>query len=170
MMNPLVIKKYPNKILRCKCRPVNKITEKERDLFEKMLFTMKRFCGIGLAAPQIGLSRSLIVAEVEDRIIRLANPEVVGIRGSGDMAEGCLSVPGVMVDIKRPYEVIVKGLNEKGQIVETKAKGLLARVLQHEMDHLKGKLIIDYMNALEKFKLKLVRTAGYVKDSGARIS
>ena len=154
-MEPLVIKKYPDKILRKKCVPVEKVTEKEKELFEKMLFTMKHFCGIGLAAPQIGISKKLIVAEVKERTIKLANPEIIKIKGTDNMIEGCLSLPGFSVDIKRPYEVIAKGLNEKGQIVEVKAKGLLARVLQHETDHLQGKLIIDYMSLLEKVKFKL---------------
>ena len=143
-MNPLAIQKYPNSVLRQKCIPVSKVTSKEKELFEKMLFTMKHFCGIGLAAPQIGISKKLIVAEVEDRIVKLANPEIVDIRGSDNIAEGCLSVPDVTVDIERPNVVVVKGLNEKGKIVEVKANGLLARVLQHEIDHLKGKLITDY--------------------------
>ena len=154
-MEPLVIKKYPDRILRKRCIPVEKVTEKEKEFFEEMLFTMKHFCGIGLAAPQIGISQKLIVAEVEERIIKLANPEIIEIKGTDKMVEGCLSLPGFTADIKRPYEVIAKGLNEKGQIVEVKAKGLLARVLQHETDHLQGKLIIDYMNPLEKVKFKL---------------
>ena len=153
-MKQLEIKKYPDKILREKCAPIEKITRIEKELFEKMLFIMKHFRGIGLAAPQIGISKKLIVAEVEDKTIKLANPQIIDIRGSGNMAEGCLSVPDVTVDIKRPDIVIVKGQNEKGQTVEVKARGLLARVLQHEIDHLKGKLIIDYMNVFEKLKLK----------------
>ena len=156
-MEPLVIKKYPDRLLRKRCIPVEKVTEKEKELFEEMLFTMKHFCGIGLAAPQIGISKKLIVAEVEERIIKLANPEIIKIKGTDNMIEGCLSVPGFTVDIKRPYEVIATGLNEKGQIVDVRAKGLLARVLQHEIDHLKGRLIIDYMSPLEKVKFKLRR-------------
>ena len=146
-MEPLVIKKYPDKILRKQCQPIEKITEKEIKLFRDMLFTMKHFCGIGLAAPQIGILKKLIAAEVEEKTIKLANPEIIDIRGSDNMTEGCLSVPDVTVDIERPNRVVVKGLNEKGEITEVKASGLLARVLQHEIDHLKGKLIIDYRRA-----------------------
>jgi len=153
-MELLVIKKYPDKILREQCQPIEKITEKEIKLFGDMLFTMKHFCGIGLAAPQIGILKKLIVAEVEEKTIKLANSEIIDIRGSDNMTEGCLSVPDVTVDIERPNRVVVRGLNEKGDIVEIKANGLLARVLQHEIDHLKGKLIINYMNALEKVKFK----------------
>ena len=145
-INPLVIKKHPNKILREKCTQVEKITNREKKLFDKMFFTMKYFCGIGLAASQIGISKRLIVACVEERTIKLANPEIIDIRGSDNMVEGCLSIPDITVDIKRPFEVVVKGLNEKGGNTEIKINGLLARVLQHEIDHLKGRLIIDYMN------------------------
>jgi len=149
-MKPLVIKKYPDKILRKQCQPVEKIARKEKELFEKMLFTMKHLCGIGLAAPQIGILKKMIVAEVDNKIIKLANPQIVDIRGADSMAEGCLSVPYVTVGIKRPNEIILQGLGEKGEIVEVKANGLLARVLQHEIDHLRGKLIIDYVRILKK--------------------
>jgi peptide deformylase len=143
-MNLIVIQKYPNSILRQECAPVNKVTSKEKELFKKMVFIMKHFCGIGLAAPQIGISKKMIVAEVKDKTVKLANPEIIDIRGADKMTEGCLSVPDITVDIERPDRIIVEGLNEKGQAVEVKANGLLARVLQHEIDHLKGKLIIDY--------------------------
>jgi len=109
-----------------------------------MIFTMRHFCGIGLAAPQIGILKELIVAEMEENTIMLANPEIIDVGGSVNIIEGCLSVPDVTVDIERPDKVVVRGLSEKGTIVEVKANGLLARVLQHEIDHLKGKLIIDY--------------------------
>ena len=154
-MTPLAIKKYPDSILRQKCVSVDGVTDKERELFGKMLFTMKHFCGIGLAASQIGISKKLIVAEIEERTIKLANPEIVDIRGFDNMAEGCLSIPDVTVDIERPDRIIVEGLNEKGETIEVKASGLLARVLQHEIDHLKGKLIMDYMNALEEPKVNV---------------
>jgi len=154
-MEPLAIKKYPDKILRRNSIYVEKITEEEKELLEQMYFTMKHFCGIGLAAPQIGISKKLIVAEVEEKVTKLVNPEIIKANGNECMAEGCLSVPDIGVDIKRPDRIIVKGLNEKGRNVELKATGLLARVLQHEIDHLKGKLIIDYMNPLEKIKFRL---------------
>ena len=148
-MEPLKIKEYPDKILRKNCADVKEITDIEKNLFEKMIFTMNHFCGIGLAAPQIGIGRKLIVAEVEKTIIKLADPRIVAIKGIDKMIEGCLSVPDLTVEVERPYEVIVKGLNEAGRTVEIEAKGLLARVLQHEIDHLKGKLIIDYNNCIE---------------------
>ena len=122
-----------------------------------MLFTMKHFAGIGLAAPQVGIAKKMIVAELDSRIIKLANPQIVGMRGADSMAEGCLSVPDVTVDIKRPDEVIVQGLDDKGNIVEIRMEGLLARVVQHEIDHLNGRLIIDYMNMAEKLKYQFIK-------------
>lgn len=154
-MEPLVIKKYPDKILRKNCIELKEITDKEKELFEKMLFTMKHFCGIGLAAPQIGISKKLIVTEVDEHAVKLANPEIIKIKGTDNMKEGCLSIPDMGVDIERSYEAVVKGLNENGQIVEIKTKGLLARVLQHEIDHLYGKLIVDYLPLREKLKFQM---------------
>jgi peptide deformylase len=138
------IKKYPNSILRKKCRFVEAVTIEEVELFENMVFTMRAFNGIGLAAPQIGISRQLIVVDTGEGIVKLANPQIIEVRENDKMVEGCLSIPGADIEVKRRYKATVKGLNEKGKMVEIKAKGLLARVIQHEIDHLKGKLIIDY--------------------------
>lgn len=154
-MELLLIDKYPDKILKKNCVRVDEVTDKEKELFENMLFTMRHFAGIGLAAPQIGISKRLIVAEVEEKVIKLANPEIIETKGAEKMEEGCLSVPDTIVKIERPYEASIKGLNEKGDEVEIKTEGLLARVLQHEIDHLDGRLIIDYMTILEELNFKL---------------
>jgi len=156
-MEPLTIRKYPDKLLRKQCKPIEEITEKEIELFQGMLFTMEHFAGIGLAAPQIGIDRKMIVAELDSRIIKLANPQIVDMKGADSMAEGCLSVPDVTVDIQRPDEVIVQALDDKGNIVEMRMEGLLARVVQHEIDHLNGRLIIDYMNMAEKLKYQFIK-------------
>ena len=144
------IKKYPHPVLRKVSKPVKELGAPELKLFEDMASTMYAFSGIGLAAPQVGIARQLIIADIGEGIIKLANPELIRVKGKDKMAEGCLSIPGVNVEIKRPYEVTVKGLNEKGELIEVKVKGLLARVLQHEIDHLKGRLIIDYVSLLRK--------------------
>jgi len=154
----LEIKQYPDKILRKVCEPVKSVTEKERKIFDQMLFTMRHFCGIGLAAPQVGISKRFIIAEVEGVIIRLANPEILDANGSDVLSEGCLSVPDAEVDIKRPDIITVKGLNEEGKTIKLKTSGLLARVLQHEIDHLNGKLIIDHMSILTKLNFNLKST------------
>jgi peptide deformylase len=154
-MKLLEIKKYPDKILRRKSCAIERITEKELALFSDMLFTMRNFSGIGLAAPQVGIARKLIVADIGRGPVLLANPEVLKVKGKDRLQEGCLSVSGALVNIERPYEVVVKGLNKAGKIEEIKASGLLARVLLHEIDHLNGKLIIDYMDLLRKLRFNL---------------
>jgi len=154
-MEPLEIKKYPDSVLRKKALEIKEITDKEVRLFEEMLFTMRHFAGIGLAAPQIGITKSLIVVDIGEGAIRLANPVIMETKGLGKKwEEGCLSIPGIGVSIARPEEIIVSGLNELGKVVELEAQGLLARVLQHEIDHLQGKLIIDYLGLLEKIMLR----------------
>ncbi len=153
-MQILEIKKYPDKVLRKKCEEIEGISSYEKDLFSKMLFTMRRFQGIGLAAPQVGLLKRLIVVDIGEKEIKLANPKVLEVKGEDKLVEGCLSIPQAQVEVKRAYEVVVEGLNEKGKLVQIKAKGLLARVLQHEIDHLDGKLIIDYLPFWRKWKFK----------------
>jgi len=148
-MTTFKIREYPDPILRKKCRPLEEITDKERNLFEQMLLIMRRFKGIGLAAPQVGISKSLIVADLGDKPICLANPVLLKIQGSETAEECCLSIPGAKVVVDRPAEVIVGGLNEKGKSVVIESRGLLARVFQHELDHLEGKLIIDYLHPEE---------------------
>ena len=149
----LEIKKYPESILRKKSIQIPEITAKEIKFFEDMLLTMYTFNGIGLAAPQVGSSLQIIVADVGEGVVKLANPRIIKAKGEDRLAEGCLSLPDVNVQIKRPYEILVEGLNEKGQCIEIKAKGLLARVIQHEIDHLRGRLIIDYLGLIEKMRL-----------------
>ena len=156
-MELLNIKKYPDRILRRKCEPIKEITERESQIFEDMLFTMKHFGGLGLAAPQIGIPEKLIVADLGKGAIRLANPEIIKVKGNDRLEEGCLSIPNVKVNVVRPYEIVVMGLDESGETVELKASGLIARILQHEIDHLNGKLIIDYMGILERIKLRMWR-------------
>lgn len=149
-MTVFKIREYPDPVLREKCFPIERISGEERDLFEQMLFIMRRFKGIGLAAPQVGISRTLIVADIGNGALCLANPMLLKIQGSEEDEECCLSIPGAQVLVNRPAEVIVGGLNEKGKSVVIEAKGLLARVLQHELDHLEGRLIIDYLNSSDQ--------------------
>ena len=90
----------------------------------------------------------------------MANPKILEFKGKDMMEEGCLSVPEALVDIERAERIVVQGLNEKGEFVEVELKGLLARVIQHEIDHLNGKLIVDYMNILQKIRHKFNRKKG----------
>ncbi|MCQ9208395.1 MAG: peptide deformylase [Omnitrophica bacterium] len=155
MSKILEIKQYSNQVLRKKSHRVKKITERELRIFENMLSTMHHASGIGLAAPQIGINEDLFVIDIGEGPIKLANPEIVKIKGKDVREEGCLSVPDILVKVARPYEIIVKGINEQGKDVEIKAKGLLARVILHEIDHLNGKLIVDYMNLFKKLRFKV---------------
>lgn len=144
-MKALKIRVYPDAILRTKCLPLERVAAVEKELFEQMLFTMKCSRGIGLAAPQIGIARRMIVVDIGKGPVRLANPVLLQAQGSGIEMEGCLSVPGANVFVERADEAVVSGMNEKGKPVVVRARGLLARALQHEMDHLEGKLILDYL-------------------------
>ncbi|MDP8266921.1 MAG: peptide deformylase [Candidatus Aceula meridiana] len=157
MMDILEIKKYPEIILRKKCQPVNRITEREKNLFQQMLFIMHHFDGIGLAGPQIGIQKQVIVADIGEGSLFLANPKIIDKRGSDALKEGCLSIPEVYIKISRSYEIVVTGLNQKGETQEINAKGLMARVLQHEIDHLEGKLIIDYFSLKKRMMFEAER-------------
>jgi peptide deformylase len=144
-MNVLEVKKHPEKILRIDCQAVEHVRAREKTLFHQMVLTMHHFNGIGLAAPQVGLAERIIVADIGDGAIALANPVIVKRAGTDEMAEGCLSVEDIQVKISRSYEIVVQGLNQHNEKQEIKMRGLMARVLQHEIDHLNGKLIIDYL-------------------------
>ena len=140
-------------VLRKRCRAVSKFGNKELELFENMVETMYREEGIGLAAPQVGILKKILVVDVGDGPIKLANPKIIKKSGSGLMEEGCLSLPEVLVKIKRSLQVTVSGQNEKGEPIIIDATNMLARALQHEIDHLKGKLIIDYLPWLKRKKM-----------------
>ena len=151
------IEKYPEKVLRKKCRSIQNVTERERDIFQKMLRTMYHFKGIGLAAPQVGLPERLIVADIGEGAVILANPQIINVKGNDELEEGCLSIPQAQVNVLRNYEITATGINEKGEIQEMNVKGLMARVLQHEIDHLDGKLIIDYLSLWQRFNFEINR-------------
>ena len=154
----LEIKRYPESILRKRSIHVYEVTPKEIQLSEDMLLTMYTFDGIGLAAPQVGNPVQIIVADIGEGAIRLINPRIIKSKGEDKLTEGCLSLPDINVEIKRPHEILVEGLNEKGEQIEIMAKGLLARVIQHEIDHLRGRLIIDYLGLIDKMRLFKLRT------------
>ncbi|ADG82646.1 peptide deformylase [Thermincola potens] len=130
-------------ILKEKCRPVNKITPNIIKLLDDMADTMYDANGVGLAAPQIGVGKRVIVVDVGDGLIELVNPEIVHREGSETDVEGCLSIPGIQGQVPRYAKVRVRGMNREGNRVEYEAEGLLARAFQHEIDHLEGILFID---------------------------
>lgn len=147
------IRTYPDSVLREEAEPVTNIDGELITLAEDMVETMYLSRGIGLAAPQVGESCCLIVADTGEGLIELFNPSVVASEGLETFKEGCLSVPDVMLEIKRAEKIVVEGLDRNGKEVTFEAKDLVARVLQHEIDHLSGTLIIDRVS---KVHLQLV--------------
>jgi peptide deformylase len=141
---------YPNDILRKKAKPIKFVSDKEKKILNEMADIMISFKGIGLAANQVGLLIRLIVVDTGDTICKIANPEIIEKKGKSDLEEGCLSLPSECVKVKRANEITVQGLDENNREIIVTAKGIYAHVFQHEIDHLDGKLIIDYIQKNSK--------------------
>ncbi|MBR0140236.1 MAG: peptide deformylase [Firmicutes bacterium] len=122
------------------CRPVAKVDDHYREIIDDLVETMRSADGVGLAAPQVGILRRIVVVEVGDQLFELVNPEIVSEEGEQYGSEGCLSVPGYAGNVKRPMKVTVKALDRNGEPVEYTGEGLLARAFCHELDHLDGVL------------------------------
>lgn len=144
------IKCFPDPILRRKGEDVKSIGNNERKVLADMAETMYLKGGVGLAAIQVGIPKNMVVIDIGDGIRRMINPVIIKREGRQTQEEGCLSVPEKCVNVKRSKKVVVDYLNEDGQAVRFSAEGLLARVIQHEIDHLLGKLIVDYLTPLKK--------------------
>ncbi|HHF98224.1 peptide deformylase [Candidatus Aerophobetes bacterium] len=146
------IRKYPDPVLRKRSSRVERVGAREKKILARMAETMYSLKGVGLAGPQVGISEEFVVIDVGEGLLKLVNPVVVLKEGESQMEEGCLSIPGVLLNIKRANKVVVKGLNEKGEELEILAEGLLSHALQHEIDHLQGILIIDRATPKERKK------------------
>lgn len=136
--------------LRDKAKLVTKFGNNIEKLLDNMKDTMYANKGVGLAAPQIGVSKRVIVVDVGDGPIELINPEIIFVDGAQTDSEGCLSFPGIMGDVTRAFKVEVKGLDRSGEEIGVRAEGFFARALQHEIDHLDGILFIDKAKNLKK--------------------
>ncbi len=150
---------WPSEVLGRRAAPVEEVDGEFRRLIDDMLETMYAAPGIGLAAPQVGISRRLIVIDLSsgmesDQVIVLANPEIVSSEGVVESEEGCLSLPEVSLKICRAEKVVVRGLDREGKAVEVHGEELLARALQHEIDHIDGTLLIDRVHPLRRELLK----------------
>ncbi|MCD6353137.1 MAG: peptide deformylase [Proteobacteria bacterium] len=152
---------YPDSILRNKSKLVENIDGEIIALAEDMAETMYLSRGIGLAAPQVGKSCCLIVTDIGEGLVELYNPKIISVEGLASFNEGCLSVPEIMLEIQRAENIVVEGINRDGKKITLEAKGLMARVLQHEIDHLNGTLIIDKVSKIQRHlisgKLKKLR-------------
>ena len=143
-MAKLKILKVGDEALRKVCRPVENITPRVLQLLDDMVETMREANGVGLAAPQVGILRRIVVIEVnEGEVLELINPKIVAFAGEQEGLEGCLSLPGQWGIVKRPMHVTVRALNRYGEEVEYRGSELLARCFCHELDHLDGKLYCD---------------------------
>ncbi|MCP1728074.1 peptide deformylase [Natronospira proteinivora] len=152
-MSKLTILRYPDHRLRRKAEPVAEVNDEIRQLADDMLETMYDAPGIGLAATQVNVQKRVLVIDVSDdrsepRVF--INPEILEKRGEEVMEEGCLSVPGIFAEVKRADWVRVKALGRDGESFEMEADGLLAVCIQHEIDHLNGKLFVDYLSELKR--------------------
>lgn len=139
-------------LLRENARPVPKVGDNIRKLLTNMADTMYSADGVGLAAPQIGISKRVVVIDVGEGLLELINPEILQMEGKETDTEGCLSVPDLVGEVTRAYRVVVKGLDRDGKEITVEAEGLLARACQHEIDHLNGVLFVDKADRVKKKK------------------
>lgn len=163
-MSLLDILFYPDPQLRKVAEPVTNVDGRVAQLVDDMLETMYDAPGVGLAATQINVHERIVVIDVSDEgdsPITLINPEIVLAEGEGEMQEGCLSIPGIYENIKRNTDVKVSAIDREGNPFELEADGLLAVCIQHEIDHLEGKLFVDYLSPLKRNRIrkKMIKAA-----------
>ena len=152
----LDILRFPDERLRTKAQPVENVDEAVQQMIEDMFDTMYDAPGIGLAATQVDIHQQMIVIDISEeknQPLCLINPEILHKEGTEKCEEGCLSVPAYYAEVQRAEKVTIKALNQKGETFELEADGLLAVCIQHEMDHLKGKLFVDYLSPLKQQRL-----------------
>ena len=148
---------FPDPRLRTRAVPVTVVDEQVRRLADDMLETMYDAPGIGLAATQVNVHQRVVVIDVSEeknQPLVLINPEILVKEGMEEMDEGCLSVPGVYETVERAEKVRIRALNRDGESFELDADGLLAVCIQHEIDHLDGKLFVDYLSSLKRERIK----------------
>ena len=150
-MADLTIRVLPDPVLRQKAKKVTSMDKSVQRLIDDMIETMHVASGVGLAAPQVGVSLRICVIEMPDEeVITLINPEIIERKGERFIEEACLSVPGYQGEIKRSVSVKVKALDRQGKEIRLKGEELLAQALEHEMDHLNGVLYIDHVESHDK--------------------
>ena len=153
----LPILQYPDERLHTVAAPVTRVDDEIRSLVRNMAETMYAAPGIGLAATQVNVHKRVIVidlSETQDRLQVFINPEIVASSGEAECEEGCLSVPGVFEKVTRAERVTVRTLDEQGDERTVEAEGLLAVCIQHEMDHLQGKVFVEYLSRLKQDRIR----------------
>ncbi len=153
----LTILRYPDPRLHTVAAPVEHIDDEIRSLIRNMAETMYAAPGVGLAATQVNVHKRVVVMDVSEnhnQLIALINPEIVVSSGSGEREEGCLSVPGIFETVRRAERVTIKALDPQGVSLEMEADGLLAVCIQHELDHLNGKVFVEYLSLLKQSRIK----------------
>jgi peptide deformylase len=153
----LNILEYPDPRLRTKARPVELVTPEIQQLVNDMLETMYDAPGIGLAASQVNVHKRIIVVDVSeerDTPYAFVNPEIAALGGQQELQEGCLSIPGFYEIVNRADRIKVSGLDAQGKPIEVEADGLLSVCIQHEADHLEGKLFVDYLSSLKRQRIR----------------
>lgn len=172
-MSLLGIRVLGDPILRERTAPLGGVSDEIRSLVDDMMETMRAAHGIGLAAPQVGRRERVAIVEVDDASYVLINPEITERTGRAVAEEGCLSIPEIYGDVERPSTVTVRALDRDGQPFELTAGDLLGRALQHEIDHLDGKLFIDYLSllrrklAMRKWEAEVAQYPGFVRSVSA---
>jgi len=164
---------FPDPRLRNKARPVERVDTEIHRLVDDMFETMYDAPGIGLAAPQVNVAKEILVIDVSeerDRPLCFINPEILERRGSEEMEEGCLSVPGIYESVQRAEWIRVRALDRDGKPFELETDGILAVCIQHELDHLEGKLFVDYLSSLKRQRIrrKLEKARREHKSAGPR--
>lgn len=153
----LDVLRFPDKRLRTKAAPIEEVNEEVKRILDDMLETMYHAPGIGLAATQVNIHRQIVVIDISEeknQPIFLINPVITHKEGEEVSEEGCLSVPAYYAEVTRAESVTVKTLNREGKEIEIEADGLLAVCIQHELDHLQGKLFVDYLSPLKQQRLQ----------------
>ena len=148
---------YPDSRLHNKAKPVAQVDSRIKKLIDDMSETMYTAPGIGLAAPQVNVPERIIVIDISDKkdsLLAMVNPEIISSEGLDEHEEGCLSVPGVYAPVKRYKKIRVRALDKDGNSFELDAEGLLGVCIQHEIDHLDGKVFVDYLSHLKQDRIK----------------
>ena len=148
---------YPDSRLHTKAKPVEQVDSRIQKLIDDMSETMYTAPGIGLAAPQVNVPERIIVVDISDKkdsLLAMVNPEIIASEGEDEHEEGCLSVPGIYAPVRRSEKIRVRALDKNGNPFELDAEGLLGVCIQHEIDHLDGKVFVDYLSHLKQDRIK----------------